>query len=44
VRAGLNPNALKLVTALFVLAVLVTPHLVRRARRMRPGKDAQSHA
>jgi putative ABC transport system permease protein len=32
-RAGLNPNALKLVTALFVLAVLVVPDLARRARR-----------
>jgi putative ABC transport system permease protein len=29
VRAGLNPNALKLVTALFVLAVLVAPQLKR---------------
>jgi putative ABC transport system permease protein len=43
VRAGLNPNALKLVTALFVLAVLVLPHLVRRAGRRRPGA-AESHA
>jgi putative ABC transport system permease protein len=43
VRAGLNPNALKLVTALFVLAVLVLPHLVRRAGRRRPAA-AQSHA
>ena len=32
-RAGLNPNALKLVTALFVLAVLVAPDLARRTRR-----------
>lgn len=32
VRAGLNPNALKLVTAILVLAVLVLPQLVRRAR------------
>jgi hypothetical protein len=31
VRAGLNPNALKLVTALFVLAVLVLPELARRS-------------
>jgi len=44
VRAGLNPNALKLVTALFVLAVLVLPHLVRRARPTRPAEAAQSHA
>jgi putative ABC transport system permease protein len=32
VRAGLNPNALKLVTAMLVLAVLVLPQLVRKAR------------
>jgi putative ABC transport system permease protein len=32
VRAGLNPDALKLVTALFVLAVLLLPQLGRRAR------------
>lgn len=32
VRAGLNPNALKLVTAALVLAVLVLPQLARRAR------------
>lgn len=31
VRAGLNPNALKLVTAALVLAVLVFPRLMRRA-------------
>ncbi len=43
VRAGLNPNALKLVTAVFVLAVLVLPSLVRRARRGR-AEGAQSHA
>ena len=30
IRAGLNPNALKLVTALFVLAVLVLPHVAAR--------------
>ncbi len=44
VRAGLNPNALKLVTALFVLAVLVLPHLVPRIRPRRPAEGAQSHA
>jgi putative ABC transport system permease protein len=38
VRAGLNPNALKLVTAGFVLAVLVLPQLVRKAR---PGPEVQ---
>jgi len=32
VRAGLSPNALKLVTAVLVLAVLVVPQLVRKAR------------
>ncbi len=30
IRAGLNPNALKLVTALFVLGVLVVPRLLHR--------------
>jgi putative tryptophan/tyrosine transport system permease protein len=44
-RAGLNPNALKLVTALLVLAVLALPDLVRRARRRRSGGEAApSHA
>ena len=32
IRAGLNPNALKLVTAVLVLAVLLLPQLVRRVR------------
>jgi putative ABC transport system permease protein len=44
VRAGLNPNALKLLTALFVLAVLVLPHLARRARGKRTMGRAPSHA
>ncbi|HEU5303256.1 MAG TPA: hypothetical protein VFU40_01320 [Gemmatimonadales bacterium] len=44
VRAGLNPNALKLVTSLFVLAVLVLPHVVRRAGRKSPAEAAPSHA
>ncbi len=44
VRAGLNPNALKLLTALFVLAVLVLPALVRRARHPRPAEGARNHA
>ena len=35
-RGGLNPNDLKLVTAVFVFAALVVPGLVRRARRA-PG-------
>jgi putative ABC transport system permease protein len=43
IRAGLNPNALKLVTTLIVLVVIVMPDLVRTARwRMKPG--APSHA
>lgn len=44
VRAGLNPNALKLLTALFVLAVLVLPELVRRARYPRPAEGVRNHA
>jgi putative tryptophan/tyrosine transport system permease protein len=43
IRAGLNPNALKLITAIFVLAVLVLPHVVRRLRPRRVD-EAQSHA
>jgi putative tryptophan/tyrosine transport system permease protein len=35
IRAGLSPNALKLVTAGLVLAVLVLPRLGRRVRRAR---------
>ena len=35
IRAGLSPNALKLVTAALVLAVLVLPGLGRRMRRAR---------
>ncbi|MFL5496526.1 MAG: ABC transporter permease [Gemmatimonadales bacterium] len=44
VRAGLNQNALKLVTALFVLAVLVLPRLMPRGRRWPSGESAQTHA
>ncbi len=40
VRAGLTPNALKLVTALFVLAVLALPHLAQRRGRRRPAAVA----
>lgn len=43
-RAGLNSNALKLVTALFVLAVLVVPELGRKSRRRRPPESAPSRA
>lgn len=44
VRAGLNPNALKLLTALFVLTVLVLPDLVRRARGRRSAEGGANHA
>ena len=44
VRAGLNPNALKLVTALFVLAALVLPQVVRRARRRPVSESVQGYA
>jgi putative ABC transport system permease protein len=44
VRAGLNMNALKLVTALFVLAVLVLPRLMPRAWRGPSTERARSHA
>jgi len=43
-KAGLDPNALKLVTALFVFAVLVLPGLGRRARHRRPAEGAPSRA
>jgi putative ABC transport system permease protein len=33
-RGGLNPNDLKLVTAVFVFVALIVPGLVRRARRV----------
>jgi putative ABC transport system permease protein len=42
VRAGLNPNALKLVTAVFVLAALVFPQVLERAGRVHPGVPARS--
>jgi putative ABC transport system permease protein len=42
IRAGLNPNALKLVTALLVLSVLMLPSLVRQVRP-RP-RSVGSHA
>jgi putative ABC transport system permease protein len=44
VRAGLNPNALKLVTALFVLVVLVLPRLMHRPRGLSPVEGAPSRA
>jgi putative ABC transport system permease protein len=34
-RAGLNPNDLKLITALFVLAALTGPTMLRRIRQSR---------
>jgi putative ABC transport system permease protein len=44
VRAGLNPNALKLVTALFVFAALVLPQVVRRARRRSKPESVHGYA
>jgi putative ABC transport system permease protein len=44
VRAGLNPNALKLVTAAFVLALLVLPRLMHKGRRWLSAEGAQRHA
>jgi putative ABC transport system permease protein len=44
VRAGLNPNALKLVTALFVLTALVLPELARRVRGSGSAEGARNHA
>jgi putative ABC transport system permease protein len=43
VWAGLNPNALKLVTALFVLGVLALPHLLQRVRSGRSAEAARRH-
>ena len=40
IRAGLSPNALKLVTAVLVLAVLVLPQLAARARRPAAARSA----
>jgi putative ABC transport system permease protein len=44
IRAGLSPNALKLVTAGLVLAVLVLPRLGRRVRRARMTDGVESGA
>jgi putative tryptophan/tyrosine transport system permease protein len=44
IRAGLNPNALKLVTAALVLGVLVFPQLLSRARRLPSSEKAPGHA
>jgi putative ABC transport system permease protein len=41
IRAGLSPSALKLVTALFVLGVLILPQLMARVRRQVPGEAAR---
>jgi putative tryptophan/tyrosine transport system permease protein len=40
IRVGLTPDALKLVTAILVLAVLVLPQLGERARRRVPSESA----
>jgi putative tryptophan/tyrosine transport system permease protein len=44
IRAGLNPNALKLVTAALVLGVLLLPQLLRRAGRLPSSEKAPGHA
>jgi putative tryptophan/tyrosine transport system permease protein len=44
IRAGLNPNALKLVTAAFVLAVLVLPRLLHRGARQASTEGVPGHA
>ena len=44
IRAGLNPNALKLVTAGLVLSVLVLPRLMSRARRLPSSQKVARHA
>jgi putative ABC transport system permease protein len=41
IRAGLSPNALKLVTAGLVLTVLVLPRLGRQLRRARRSEGAE---
>lgn len=44
-RWGLNPNDLKLITAVFVFAALVTPNFARRIRIRRPSAEtAESYA
>ncbi len=41
-RWGVNPNDLKLITAIFVFAALILPGLLEKARKRRvPGKDAE---
>jgi putative ABC transport system permease protein len=40
IRAGLNPNALKLVTAAFVLIVLMAPDLLRKVLGRRTAAEA----
>jgi putative tryptophan/tyrosine transport system permease protein len=39
IRAGLNPDALKLVTAALVFAVLVAPRLVHRTGTLREAGE-----
>ena len=40
VRAGVDPNALKLLTAVFVFLALVVPEAVRRRLRRSPAAEA----
>jgi putative tryptophan/tyrosine transport system permease protein len=42
--AGLNPDALKLVTAILVLSAIIIPELVRRARARRLATRSLRHA
>lgn len=44
IRAGLDPNALKLTTALIVVAVLVVPVVIRRIRAWPGARRAGHHA
>ncbi len=44
IRAGLNPNALKLVTSGLVLTVLVLPRVMSRARRLPSPQKVARHA
>jgi len=43
IMAGLNPNALKLVTAVLVLSAIILPELGRRARGRRQARRSLSH-
>jgi putative ABC transport system permease protein len=40
VRAGIDPNALKLLTAVFVFLALVVPDALRRQLRRVPARES----